>query len=117
MFTDLYKIINTTDEGRKISIKLNEDSVIFHSHFPNFPILPGACITAIAQELLAKDGGTECSVSKFSNVKFLKTINPKEVQILQYNFETTNTAENSYKVSTTVTDENNEVIAKFTLVL
>jgi 3-hydroxyacyl-[acyl-carrier-protein] dehydratase len=59
-------------------IALNLRSEIFKAHFPNLPILPGACMVQISKEFLEDKLQQKIEITKFKNLKFLKTINPDE---------------------------------------
>ena len=59
-------------------ILLNRKKEIFQAHFPNLPILPGACLVQISKELIENRLQQKIQITHFKNLKFLKTINPDE---------------------------------------
>ena len=59
-------------------IALHGKSVIFQSHFPDFPILPGACLVQMSKEYIEQKRQQKIQITLFKNLKFLRTINPLE---------------------------------------
>lgn len=79
---NLYTIVSTPEESTeavRFQIRLNADSVIFKAHFPGEPIMPGACIVQMVQELFAVWTKREVEIAKIVNLKFLSVIKPDEV--------------------------------------
>ena len=79
---NLYTIVSTPEESTeavRYQIRLNADSVIFKAHFPGEPIMPGACIVQMVQELFAVWTKREVEIAKIVNLKFLSVIKPDEV--------------------------------------
>lgn len=58
------------------SISFNEKHRIFLSHFPNNPIVPGACIIEIIRELTSQTLNKTLYINLIKNVKFLNVIVP-----------------------------------------
>ena len=48
----LYHII--AQNGSSYSIRFNAEHPVFAGHFPNYPIVPGACLVQIAEDLLSE---------------------------------------------------------------
>jgi len=68
-----------TDNGQYLAnIALERESQIFKAHFPNLPILPGACLVQISKEFIEEKLQQKIQIVQFKNLKFLKTINPDE---------------------------------------
>ena len=79
---NLYTIVSTPEESTeavRFQIRLNADSVIFKAHFPGEPIMPGACIVQMVQELFSVLAKREVEIAKIVNLKFLSVIKPDEV--------------------------------------
>ena len=79
---NLYTIVSSTEESAeavRFQIRLNADSVIFKAHFPGEPIMPGACIVQMVQELFSVWTKREVEIAKIVNLKFLSVIKPDEV--------------------------------------
>lgn len=82
LLDNLYTIVSTPEESTeavRFQIRLNADSVIFKAHFPGEPIMPGACIVQMVQELFAVWTKREVEIAKIVNLKFLSVIKPDEV--------------------------------------
>ena len=82
LLDNLYTIVSTPEESTeavRFQIRLNADSVIFKAHFPGEPIMPGACIVQMVQELYAVWTKREVEIAKIVNLKFLSVIKPDEV--------------------------------------
>ena len=83
LLNDLYTITDFTyDDAIKATITINTAHRIFEGHFPGMPILPGACMTAIIQELLEKNENKKIPIRRLDQVKFLQMVNPFENNIL-----------------------------------
>lgn len=79
---NLYTIVSIPEESTeavRFQIRLNADSVIFKAHFPGEPIMPGACIVQMVQELFSVWTKREVEIAKIVNLKFLSVIKPDEV--------------------------------------
>lgn len=79
---NLYTVVSTPEESTeavRFQIRLNADSVIFKAHFPGEPIMPGACIVQMVQELFSVWTKREVEIAKIVNLKFLSVIKPDEV--------------------------------------
>ncbi len=82
LLDNLYSIVSSAEESAeavRFQIRLNADSVIFQAHFPGEPIMPGACIVQMVQELFAVWTKREVEIAKIVNLKFLSVIKPDEV--------------------------------------
>lgn len=82
LLDNLYTIVSTPEESTeavRFQIRLNVDSIIFKAHFPGEPIMPGACIVQMVQELFSVWTKREVEIAKIVNLKFLSVIKPDEV--------------------------------------
>jgi 3-hydroxyacyl-[acyl-carrier-protein] dehydratase len=68
------------------NIILMRENQIFQAHFPDFPILPGACLVQISKEFIEENLQQKIVITHFKNLKFLKTINPDEFPEISIRF-------------------------------
>ena len=91
LFLDnLYTITSQSplsDDSVQYQIRLIPESVIFGAHFPGEPIMPGACIVQLIQELFMHWRGCEVEIAKVNNLKFLSVISPDAVLDLDVRIE------------------------------
>ena len=57
-------------------IRLEPDNVIFKSHFPDYPITPGAVQIRVATELLEAHLGKSLSLTRVKDLKFMEPLFP-----------------------------------------
>lgn len=71
-------------------IRFNAQHQIFSGHFPEHPIVPGACVVQIAEELAALTYGHSIRFTAIRDLKFRQPMTPdQEVTIsIQKNAET-----------------------------
>jgi 3-hydroxyacyl-[acyl-carrier-protein] dehydratase len=75
---DFFKIISLKHQNNSIKVvfELNKKHKIFEGHFPDQPILPGACMLQMLKEILQDIFGKKLQLSKAHQIKFLSLINP-----------------------------------------
>ncbi|MCL1967966.1 MAG: hypothetical protein FWF65_00125 [Bacteroidetes bacterium] len=81
LLNSLYRTVSVQDNasGQHLAnLSLIQDSLIFKVHFPDMPILPGACLVQISKEFIEDKMNQKVEIVAFKNLKFLKTINPYE---------------------------------------
>ena len=61
-----------------VALKPVMDSVIFKAHFPDKPVIPGACLVGAAVELVSKHVDPDWKLANVKNVKFTSLIEPTE---------------------------------------
>lgn len=83
-----YDIVQSNQD--RYTIRFNASHPIFSGHFPEHPIVPGACIVQIAEELAALTYGHPIRFTAIRDLKFRQPITPdQEVTIsIQKNAET-----------------------------
>lgn len=83
----LFKILLLEKEENLINAALEIDELndIFKGHFPNQPIVPGACMLQIVKEVLAVALNRPLRLIKADNIKFLSFIEPNTAKILYLN--------------------------------
>jgi 3-hydroxyacyl-[acyl-carrier-protein] dehydratase len=74
----LFKIISiNADDGTIVaSLQIDIDNEILKGHFPDQPVVPGACMVQIVKEVLADALAKPLRLSKADNIKFLSLIEP-----------------------------------------
>lgn len=60
---------------------------IFKAHFPNQPIVPGACLVQISKEMIENIHHKSIRILEFNQLKFLNTINPNEIPEVELNIQ------------------------------
>jgi 3-hydroxyacyl-[acyl-carrier-protein] dehydratase len=65
-----------TDNVIKANLSVNAGSPIFKGHFPEQPVVPGACILQIVKEVLENELGYGVQLIKGDSLKFLVMISP-----------------------------------------
>mgnify|MGYP001545486450 CR=1 FL=1 len=88
---DLYIIKNISSEKNIIEaiIELNEEHEIFKGHFPDQPVLPGACMLQMIKEISATSLNKKLQLIKANEIKFLSMIQPAAEALhfsIQYKF-------------------------------
>jgi len=76
----LYYIVQ--NEQNEYTIRFNASHPIFAGHFPEHPIVPGACMVQIAEELAETTYGHPVRFANIRNLRFNHPITPgQEVTI------------------------------------
>ncbi len=60
---------------------------IFKAHFPNQPIVPGACLVQISKEMIENIQKSAIRIVHFNQLKFLNTINPNDIPEVELNIQ------------------------------
>lgn len=58
------------------TVRFNPAHPIFAGHFPGHPVVPGACLVQIAQELLSDTLQQPVFFTEIRNLKFRQTVTP-----------------------------------------
>lgn len=82
----LFNILSLQHEESTINaiLEIDEHNEIFAGHFPDHPVVPGACMLQIVKEILASALNKPLRLVKADNIKFLSLIEPS-TQTLQLN--------------------------------
>ena len=72
-----YNILQSNQD--RYTIRFNASHPIFSGHFPEHPIVPGACIVQIAEELAALTYGHPIRFTAIRDLKFRQPITPDQV--------------------------------------
>lgn len=71
---NLYHIAQTN--GSQVTIGFNASHPVFQGHFPGHPIVPGACLVQIAEELKSIELGQKVVFDGLYNLKFRQPVTP-----------------------------------------
>ncbi len=76
----LYQIINIVQHNNDITVQLliNPANPIFAGHFPGQPVLPGACLLNMVQEVLSIALQSKCQLKKANALKFIAPVDPTQ---------------------------------------
>jgi 3-hydroxyacyl-[acyl-carrier-protein] dehydratase len=101
---DLYHIMSmdSREEERLITVRLNPEHRIYGAHFPGNPITPGACLLEMARELASVVLNKELLLEKADNVKFLKGIHPGEHPLIIFRLHIKGPEDRTWKVRTEI---------------
>ena len=72
----LYYILESNESEYKI--RFDASHPIFAGHFPRHPIVPGACLVQIAEELLSAHLGQKIRFTSVRNLKFRQPVTPDQ---------------------------------------
>ena len=81
MLLNDFFIINKLEkeEGSAVAdVTIDKNHTIFDGHFPDFPVVPGVCLTQMVKEVLQEVTGDKLMLTKGSNIKFMAVVNPQE---------------------------------------
>lgn len=101
----LYNIININkeaDDNIKVDVQLNADHEIFKGHFPQQPVLPGACMVQMLKEVLQKASNYSLEFNKGQNIKFISLVVPGGNNMLTFQIQTKLTPEGLLFVNSTL---------------
>ena len=71
---NLYELVANGEN--MFHVRILTSSPIFAGHFPGHPIVPGACLIQIAEELLSSQLTQTVHFTSITNLKFLRPITP-----------------------------------------
>lgn len=86
---DFYRASRIESENNTLfrtEIEFNGAHPIFVAHFPNQPIVPGACLVQISKELIETFISHKINILNFKSLKFIKTIDPNEFSKVSFTF-------------------------------
>jgi 3-hydroxyacyl-[acyl-carrier-protein] dehydratase len=85
LLNDLYTIDHV--EAGKATLHLNAEHPIFKGHFPDRPILPGACQLQMIHELLSYITKKTYRLQKAEAIKFITPIDPRQSARVRLNLQ------------------------------
>jgi len=86
MYHDPIFIIKSS-EGNSFLLELCPEHRIFSAHFPEKPVLPGACIIEIFNHLVGVIKGSALNLEHIRQIKFLKMIDPVITRRVRFIFD------------------------------
>ena len=89
---------NSKDEGAESEIILDPAHPLFKGHFPQIPILPGACMVQLTHHLTEKYLEKKMTFVRAAQIKFMAMVNPETTPNLKSNFKIKNTEDNIFRV-------------------
>lgn len=74
----LFTVIDTceTDAGPDLTLSINAHADLFHIHFPDMPIVPGACLAGFAHDRYRTWIGAETMVTDIAQASFVLPVTP-----------------------------------------
>lgn len=78
------KQLNSIDNNHNVEIEINSQHRIFKGHFPDQPVVPGACMIEIIKRCVSEILGSPYRYSSIGEFKFLSVILPGEDQHLLF---------------------------------
>lgn len=95
-----YKIENWNikEEGAESQIIIDPAHPLFKGHFPQIPILPGACMVQLTHHLTEKYLNRKMTFIKAVQIKFMAMVNPEKTPLLKSNFKIKGLEDNTYRV-------------------
>ena len=69
---NLYHIV----DNQSLTVRFNVEHPIFAGHFPGQPVVPGACLVQISEELLSQKLDRPVQLTGIRNLKFRRVITP-----------------------------------------
>lgn len=88
MIKSVFKIISVEHSESLVQVlmQVNANSDIFKGHFPDQPVVPGACMLQIVKDVLADTLKLKLQLLKADNIKFLNLVTPG-LDLLQLNID------------------------------
>ena len=82
---DIFNIdsISHANESIEAILSINSGSTIFDGHFPNQPVVPGACMLQVVKDVLEGALGSSFQLKKAGNIKFISMIVPSLNDMIQ----------------------------------
>lgn len=98
----LFKIASLTNTDGQITaeLQIDQQNEIFAGHFPDQPVVPGACMLQIVKEILADTLKTDLVLVRADNIKFLSLVEPSTGSVqLNIGYQQT---ESDFRISATI---------------
>ncbi len=78
-----YLSVNSTEGLISAALEIDADHEIFNGHFPDQPVVPGACMVQLVKDILEKKLAVALQLKIANNLKFLTLIDPQITTNLQ----------------------------------
>ena len=108
MLRDSFYNILQSNQG-VYTIGFNASHPIFSGHFPEYPVVPGACVVQIAEELATISIGYPVRFAAIHDLKFRQPITPDQ----EITISISKTAESICKVLCTGSKNEQQLIISF----
>lgn len=74
-----YTLTESISDGYQIcyNITINSADAILQAHFPEHPIMPGACLVQMVQDAISTHLKRKIEITCLSGVKFLRPVTPE----------------------------------------
>lgn len=101
-----YTITNwtTSEESIQATLLIDPEHPLFKGHFPNMPILPGACMVQLTHHLVDKHLQKATRFVKAGQIKFLIPVNPLQEPELTANLKLTLLQDGTYRAEQSLTN-------------
>ena len=102
---DLWSLASYSSDGSDsfvAVVKFNTQHRIFDAHFPESPVVPGACILQIATELMSHHLSLPVIIMEAKNIKFTSIINPLHYNEVVFSFRVSDAEAGNKDASVTV---------------
>ena len=78
LLNDFYTIelLDRQGPSARARIRFNAGHKIFDGHFPGRPVVPGACLLQIVEEMTAGITGQSCRLIRADQLKFIAMLDP-----------------------------------------
>jgi 3-hydroxyacyl-[acyl-carrier-protein] dehydratase len=112
---DFFTINAVNGEGYSFTVilELNATHRIFDGHFPGRPVVPGACMMQMVQEVTENVLSRKLKLMKADKIKFIKPIDPNSNRILEMQLSFSRREDESLNVSASLSDKE-RICFKFT---
>lgn len=70
--------ITTTPTGYEAEVVLNPDHEVYKGHFPDKPVVPGACTLSVVREVLSEIVGCKVRFDTIKECKFVSVLTPED---------------------------------------
>ncbi len=95
-----------SSEGKiQADVSFDRQHEIFKGHYPNQPIVPGACLLQLVRDVLQTALRQELQLIKADYLKFMVPVIPKTGQVLSMQITYTSTPEQLLKVAASLSGE------------
>jgi len=103
---ELYSINerSSIDQTHVFKVVLDPDHEVYKGHFPGQPVTPGVLQVRIIRELLEQTAEKMLSLKTAQNLKFLRFIDPNEVQELKVSIHILDNSDDELKVKADIAD-------------
>jgi 3-hydroxyacyl-[acyl-carrier-protein] dehydratase len=107
LLNDFFRIddLAREDQSAKASLTLNPGHPVFGGHFPSQPVVPGACLLQMVQDMVAVITGREWLLIKADHCKFIAMIDPRINTTLEMTVRYKETGDGQLEVSADLSRE------------